>query len=273
MISRRHGNLILRSGPAPDASAQLERDGYAHLPGVLDASATNALRDEIAAIYEATGPDRERDERGEWRYAMFNRSPLSQQAVGARAILDVIEPLLGEDCHIIANTAWRNPAGHQGGRWHMDAGPHVPRPEGVAWPDAIPYPVFAIGMHLFLIDCPLEAGPTAVIPGSHRSGRLPPREADEQGMELTFDGRGPVLLPAKAGDAILFVSDIWHRGTPADAEHCRFFLQCHYARRDLAQRIYPTDESNQIAPEAAARAETERDRRLIGLHPAFFYDG
>jgi ectoine hydroxylase-related dioxygenase (phytanoyl-CoA dioxygenase family) len=180
---------------------------------------------------------------------------------------------LGEDCHIIANTAWRNPAGHQGGRWHMDAGPHVPRPEDVAWPDAIPYPVFAIAMHLFLIDCPLEAGPTAVIPGSHRSGRLPPRDADEQGMELTFDGRGPVLLPAKAGDAILFVSDIWHRGTPADAEHCRFFLQCHYARRDLAQRIYPTDESNQIAPEAAARAETERDRRLIGLHPAFFYDG
>jgi len=28
-----------------------------------------------------------------------------------------------------------------------------------------------------------------------------------------------------------------------------------------------------VGPEAAARAETERERRLIGLHPIFFYDG
>jgi ectoine hydroxylase-related dioxygenase (phytanoyl-CoA dioxygenase family) len=273
MISRRHGNLILRRGEAPGASAQLEREGYAHLPGVLGERETAALKAEVAEVYDASGPDRERDTRGEWRYAMFNRSPLSQRAVGARAILDVIEPVLGEDCHIIANTAWRNPAGHQGGRWHMDAGPHIPRPEGVAWPDEIPYPIFAIGMHLFLIDCPMEAGPTAVIPGSHRSGRLPPRDAEDQGMDLSYQGRGPVLLPAKAGDAILFVSDIWHRGTPAQAEHGRFFLQCHYARRDLAQRIYTTEEVRHAGADAVARAGSERERTLIGLHAPFFYDG
>jgi ectoine hydroxylase-related dioxygenase (phytanoyl-CoA dioxygenase family) len=231
------------------------------------------LAAEIGTVYEASGPDRERDVMGEWRHAMFNRSPLAQQAVGARAILEVIEPLLGEDCHIIANTAWRNPPGHQGGRWHIDAGPHVPRPANVAWPEAIPYPVFAVGMHLYLIDCPLEAGPTAVVPTSHRSGRLPPRDADERGMDLTFEGRAPVLLPAKAGDAILFVSDVWHRGTPAQPEYGRFFLQCHYARRDIAQRLYPTESFSQVAPEAAARARDERDRRLIGLHPPAFYDG
>ncbi|HWD68025.1 MAG TPA: phytanoyl-CoA dioxygenase family protein [Caulobacteraceae bacterium] len=226
-ISRRYGNLVLRREPAPEAAAHLERDGYVHIPDVLDPTDVAALREEIAAIYDTSPPDRERDERGEWRYAMFNRSPLAQSAVANRAILNVLEPLLGEDCHIIAN-----PAGHQGGRWHIDAGPHVPRPEGVAWPDEIPYPVFAVGVHLFLIDCPSEAGPTAVIPGSHRSGRLPPRNADEQGMELTWHGQGAVSLPAKAGDAIAFVSDIWHRGTPALPEHGRFFLQCHYGRRD-----------------------------------------
>jgi ectoine hydroxylase-related dioxygenase (phytanoyl-CoA dioxygenase family) len=273
MISRRHGNLILRRGEAPAASVQLESEGYAHVAGVLSAPEVAALKTEIAEIYDASPPDRERDARGEWRYAMFNRSPLSQRAVGARPLLDVIEPLLGEDCHIIANTAWRNPAGHQGGRWHMDAGPHIPRPEGVTWPDEIPYPVFAIGVHLFLIDCPLEAGPTAVIPGSHRSGRLPPRDADEQGMELAYEGQKPVMLPARAGDAILFVSDIWHRGTPADADHGRFFLQCHYGRRDLAQRIYTTEEVRHAGADAVARAETERERTLIGLHEPFFYDG
>ncbi len=45
MITRRHGNLRLRTEPAPEASVQLERDGYAVLRGVLDAGEVAALRD------------------------------------------------------------------------------------------------------------------------------------------------------------------------------------------------------------------------------------
>ena len=271
MITRRHGYLRLRRDPAPEASALLEREGYAIVRGVLDPGEVAALGAEISAVYEASGADRPQDVRGEFRHGMLNRSPLSQQAVGSRAILDVIEPLLGEDCHIIANTAWRNVPGHKGGAWHIDAGPHIPRAEGVEWPEAIPYPVFAIGMHLFLQDCPLEAGPTAVLPRSHRSGRTPPRERLED-LELTFEGRPAVLLAAKAGDAAFFVSDAWHRGTPAQEGFGRFFLQAHYARRDIAQRIYTPAEVSHVTPEAAGRAESPRDRTLIGLHAPYFYD-
>jgi ectoine hydroxylase-related dioxygenase (phytanoyl-CoA dioxygenase family) len=272
MLRRVHGNLTLFKGTASPAAQQLERDGYAHLHRVLSDDEIAALRAEMIAVFDSSAPDRERDVHNEFRYGMLNRSPLSQKAVASRAILDAIEPLLGEDCHIIANTAWRNAAGHQGGVWHVDAGPHVPRAEGVPWPDAIPYPVFAIGAHLFVEDCPMDAGPTAVLPGSHRSGRLPPRDRLTD-IDLTFENRKPVLLPAKAGDAILFVSDVWHRGTPAQAGHNRFFLQCHYGRRDLAQRIMTTSEINHLSPDAIARAETERERTLIGLHRPFFYDG
>ena len=272
MITRRHGNLALRKEPAPDASAHLEREGWAHIPGVIGPETIAALAAEITEVFETSSADRPQDALGEFRHGMLNRSPLSQKAVAERAILDVIEPLLGEDCHIIANTAWRNVAGHKGGRWHTDAGPHIPRPEGVPWPDEIPYPIFAIGMHLFLIDCPLEAGPTGILPGSHRSGRSPPHDADEQGMDLQFEGRSIQLLPAKAGDAILFVSDAWHRGTPAQDGYGRFFLQAHYARRDIAQRILTTREVSHVTPAARARAETIRDKTLIGLHLPFFYD-
>ncbi len=79
---------------------------------------------------------------------MLNHGPHSQAAVAAPEILAAIEPLLGDDCHVIANTAWRNPPEFGGGPWHCDAGPHVPRPKGVDWDDRIPYPVFAIGAHL-----------------------------------------------------------------------------------------------------------------------------
>ena len=272
MLQRIGGNLRVRKAPAPAASEQLEREGYAHIRGVLDAEAIAALAAEIATVFEISGTDRERDAKNEFRYGMLNRSALAQKAIASRAILDAIEPLLGDDCHVIANTAWRNAPGHPGGLWHIDAGPHVPRPENVPWPDAIPYPVFAIGVHLFLEDCSPEHGPTAVLPGSHRSGRVPPRDRLDD-PDLTFENKSPVLLPAKAGDAILFVSDVWHRGTPAREGKGRFFLQVHYGRRDIAQRILTTQEVNHLSPEAIARAETERERRLIGLHPAYFYDG
>ncbi len=272
MITRHHGNLRLRRDPAPDTAAQLEREGWAVVENVLAPDEVAALAAEITEVFQTSTPDRETDQRDEFRHAMLNRSPLSQRAIAAPAILEAIEPLLGEDCHVIANTAWRNVAGHQGGRWHMDAGPHVPRPHGVSWPDDIPYPVFAIGMHLFLEDCPAEAGPTAVLPGSHRSGRLPPSSIQDDPTPM-FEGREPVLLTARAGDAALFVSDAWHRGTPAEPGFRRFFLQAHYARRDIAQRILTTNQTNHLTARAIARAEGDRERTLAGLHAPLFYDG
>jgi len=272
MIRRIGKNLGLRVDAAPDASTQLERDGYAVLRAVFDAGEIDAMRNEITHAFASTEPERGRLDRAEFRYEMLNRSAACQRAIGHRAILDVIEPLLGEDCHVIANTAWWNPPTFVGGPWHCDAGPHIPRPPDVAWDERIPYPVFAIGAHLLLKDCPLACGPTAVVPGSHRSGRLAPRDRSEDPM-LSYDGRPPVLLTAAAGDVALFVSDVWHRGTPADGGDGRMFLQVHYGRRDIAQRIRTTADVNHLSPEAIERAATVRERELIGLHEPYFYDG
>ena len=185
--------------------------------------------------------------------------------------------MLGEDCHGIANTAWRNPIGqaekHGSRMWHIDAGPHVPRPPGTVWPDEIPYPVFAVAAHVLLMDSRLEDGPTGVIPGSHRSGQHPPfgSVTDES---LDYQGQGCVPVLGSAGDVALFVSDVWHHRMPIhDGEHGRFFLQVHYGRRDIAQRLRTTSESNQLSKAAAARATTRRERTIIGLHDPQFYDG
>jgi ectoine hydroxylase-related dioxygenase (phytanoyl-CoA dioxygenase family) len=273
MIRRILKNLGLRQGPVPAASEQLERDGWAVLPEVLDAGEIATLRTEIDAVFAQQAPERSRDDRAEFRYEMLNRSAACQEVVGHPRILEVVEPLLGEDCHVIANTAWRNPPEFGGSMWHCDAGPHVPRPEGVPWDDRIPYPVFAVATHILLQDCAEEDGPTAIVPGSHRSGRLAPfdRLKDD---ELTYDGRPPVHVTARAGDVALFVSDAWHRGLPARAGgRGRYFLQVHYGRRDLAQRLRTTDVAHQLSPEAVARAADDRARALVGLHDPFFYDG
>jgi hypothetical protein len=188
----------------------------------------------------------------------------------------VIEPLLGEDCHVIANTAWRQgpDENRHGGRfWHLDAGPHIPRPADVPWDDRIPYPIFAIACHIFLQDCPLECGPTGVIPGSHRSGQAPPADRRDDD-DLTWNGLTAVPILAKAGDVSLFVSDAWHRRLPSlPGDPGRYFLQVHYGRRDLAQRLRTTDQVNHLSPEAIARAVEPRERTLVGLHRPLFYDG
>jgi hypothetical protein len=240
-----------------------------------------ALVEDIDRVYDELPPDERVPDKapGHWdpfRYEMLNRSELVQRAIASPAILEVIEPLLGEDCHVIANTAWRQPPdenSHGGRFWHIDSGPHVPRPPDVSWDERIPYPIFAIAAHLTLQDCPLEAGPTGVLARSHTSGQPPPfdRMNDET---LEWEGQPAVPLIVGAGDVALFASDIWHRRLPSrPGDPGRYFLQCHYGRRDLAQRLRPTREANQLSVEAIARAETKRDRTLIGLHKPFFYDG
>jgi ectoine hydroxylase-related dioxygenase (phytanoyl-CoA dioxygenase family) len=272
MIRRVGKNLTVHEGPVPEATARLEADGWAVLPGVLTPTEVDTVAAEIDEVFATSEPERSRPDRAEFRYEMVNRSAACQAVVGHSPILEVIEPLLGSDCHLIANTAWRNPPEFEGGPWHCDAGPHVPRPEGVPWDDRIPYPVFAVAAHIMLRDCAEADGPTAIVPGSHRSGRLAPfdRLWDD---DLSYDGRSPVHVIASAGDVALFVSDAWHRGTPARDGRGRFFLQAHYGRRDIAQRLRTTDVANQLSPDAIARATDERARALVGLHDPFFYDG
>ena len=128
-------------------------------------------------------------------------------------------------------------------------------------------------MHIYLQDCPIRCSPTGVIPGSHTSGQVPPADQRDD-TELTWDGRGVTPLKTKAGDVAMFVSDIWHRRLPSVEEDTgRFFLQVHYGRRDIAQRLHTTNNSNQISTTARARIQSQREAQLLGLHAPMFYDG
>ena len=282
MITRKRGYLqILPADGAPPETAQLERDGFAVVKGLLNPAEVDELSEVLLHLYGELPPD-QRNSRiagghaEPFRYETLNRSALAQRTLAHPRLLSIIEPLLGEDCHVIANTTWRQlpeETAHGGRFWHLDAGPHIPRPEGVPWDHRIPYPIFAIAAQILLMDCPLAAGPTGVIPGSHRSGQAPP--ADRRDDEtLTWNGVSPVVLEAKAGDVQMFVSDIWHRRMPSHAgDPGRFFLQIHYGRRDIAQRIRGTAIVNHLSPEAIARAVEPRERTIVGLHGLGFYDG
>ena len=203
---------------------------------------------------------------------MLNRSAACQRAIAHPRILETIEPLLGDDCHVIANTAWRNPPEFPGGSWHCDGGPHIPRASGVPWDDRIPYPVFAIGAHILLQDCTLADGPTAIVPGSHRSGRLAPfdRMHDE---DLSYDGRPPAILEGAAGDVSFFVSDcVAPRaavdGAAAGGTSCRSTTAA-VTSRNVSARLTSSTTS---ARKRSSAPTPNGARPLVGLHDPFFYD-
>jgi ectoine hydroxylase-related dioxygenase (phytanoyl-CoA dioxygenase family) len=281
MLKRVLAYMAHSDAPVCEATRELHDLGYAIAKNVFEPEALAALAAEIKEVFGELPPDIRRPELpaesyDSFRYEMINRSALSQKAIASPGILRVIEPHLGNDCHVIANTAWRNPAGPvtKGAQaWHIDAGPHVPRPPGTRWPEEIPYPVFAVAAHILLQDQTLDDGPTGVVPGSHRSGRFPPfdRLLDP---DLDYEGEHCIPILARAGDVAFFVSDLWHRRMPSSsASSGRFFLQVHYGRRDIAQRLRTTRDANSLSREAIERAETPREQTVVGLHPPYFYDG
>ena len=284
MLERTGGYLKPRDpDTAPAQSLELEQQGFTLVKNALDERQIAQLTDEVTGIFkqytrdDRAGKKRSVEDDEMFRYEALNRGALCQKLVSNPRILEIIEPLLGQDCHVIANTAWRNTAGHPGSHggqhWHIDAGPHIPLPEGTCWPKEIPHPVFAIGMHIYLQDCNLDDGPTGIIPGSHFSGHFPPRD---QAMDenLQYEGQGVVPIIAKAGDIAFFVSDVWHRRMPTGADDAgRFFVQIHYGRRDIAQRILSSRQNHQLSEAALVRAESAREKTVVGIHEPFFYDG
>ena len=74
----------------------------------------------------------------------------------------------------------------------------------------------------------------------------------------------------RAGDCLLFRSDLWHSGSRNLSQRTRYLLQVHYGRRMVAQKFSPYLDWR-FDPEVLA-ACTPRQRRLLGDHEAAEYD-
>ena len=222
------------------------------------------MRAEIDAVFDAYPPERVRDDKDEFRYEMLNRSAACQaRDRRTRGSSRSIEPLLGDDCHVIANTAWRNPPEFTGGFWHCDAGPHVPAARGRAVGRSHPVPgVRGRRAHPACRTARCADGPTAVVPGQPPIG--PARAV------RSHERRGPHVRRPAAGDVSRSTRATCRCSSPTrgtagcrhDGGRGRYFLQVHYGRRDIAQRMRTTDERQPVSPEAiAARRHRPGARR------------
>ncbi len=239
----------------------LHREGFVLLPGVLDGRRIDELR---AAI--------DRLEPQHWDYSglvdhykcVFNRDPLWLPYLDLPGVIELAEAALGADCHVIGQTAWRCHPGFVGAELHLDYLVLELPPTLLADP-TFELPMQICTAQLYLDDIDADLCPTRVIPGSHRAGRKPrPGESHWQGVAAQ-----PVLC--RAGDVLMFRSELWHAGSRnRTPDRSRYLLQVHYGRRMVAQKFSPYL-NWRFNPEVLA-ACSPRQRRLLGEHAEAEYD-
>ncbi|WP_434625428.1 phytanoyl-CoA dioxygenase family protein [Pseudomonas sp. Z1-29] len=239
----------------------LHQDGFVLMPGVLTATQITEMRQAIDQLKPH-----------HWDYSgvidhykcVFNRDPFWLPYLEASGVIELAEAALGEDCHIIGQTAWRCHPGFVGAALHLDYLPMQLPPSLLAEPSfELPMQVFTAQFYLDDIDADLS--PTRVITGSHKAGRAP------MAGETQWQGRAAKPVLCQAGDVLILRSELWHAGSDnRTADRTRYMLQVHYGRRMVAQKFSPYLHW-QFNP-AVLAAATPRQRRLLGDHQEAEYD-
>lgn len=207
-----------------DALHAWATQGYAHLPGLLDASTRAALVERLEAILAGRAPDPgffyqaegttgryedvakvpgRREAGGPWRKIEgLERDPAFHawitnprfEALARRALAPPIRlyraVIFAKAPHLGSDTPWHQDAG---GLWGLSATP-------------------TFQLWTALDDAPPEAGGLQVVPGSHLGGLVTPLGGVIPAEAAA--GAVPVDVPARAGDVVLLHNLVWHRSGP-----------------------------------------------------------
>lgn len=227
-----------------EISAAFYRDGFVHIPGILDAGEIELLKNTTDELIEDPQLQaRVSTERHDPHYVQAHQAtsgekrpfilrntieldPIFPAMLEREPILRLAEAIVGPGCRFCGQNVLRNLPGVAIESWHVDGAVHFPLPDEIPRHDARARPpVLWLTVQIALTDVDtIEHGPTQYIPGSHFSGRKPSHQDNP-----SFEGAGPVSLFCKAGDIYLQDPQCWHRGAPNTSARTRYLMQSQYA--------------------------------------------
>jgi ectoine hydroxylase-related dioxygenase (phytanoyl-CoA dioxygenase family) len=115
------------------------------------------------------------------------------------------------------------------------------------WGSAVNPGDYYVCNSIWLLDDFTETnGATRVVPGSHRSGKMP-RDV-QANPKNSYEGEIKLLAPA--GTVVIFNSHTWHGGTLNTSSNRRRAMHSYFCRRDQQQQL---DQRKYIRPETYNR--------------------
>jgi ectoine hydroxylase-related dioxygenase (phytanoyl-CoA dioxygenase family) len=234
--------------------AALERDGYATIPGAIDADQVAWARAELEAMVADTPEGRGDFEGYRTRrvYGLFGKTRSLDALAIHDEVLGVLDRILGQ-YQLSAPTGISIGPGETAQPLHPDDAlyplprPHVEVVVNVMWP---------------LQDFTAVNGATRIVPGSHR---------------WTDERPGPdtetITIEIPAGTALIYPGSIWHGGGANGSDRARLGVVLHYA----VAWLRPVENHVLVVPPAAAAGLPVRLQELLGynIHPPFigYVDG
>ena len=246
----------------PTAIDAMFTDGYAIIPGVLNAQEVAELKHKMNT---SGGDDAQYDHtKIGWCFnkhmaVEYHKDPHFLRYIDRPGVVDIARAVVGENCRVKSGSMWITGPGRKM-PIHVDFLPCA-MPEEYAADPRVRIPVLNCVAQFYLDDLVPELGPTIVIPGSHLSGRAP-------NNETTWNGKRPKAAMLKAGDVAIFRFDLWHgaySNTSKNGER-RHIMQLEFGHAMLATAYPPMAYDHYCNPELIKQA-TPAQRVLLGGSP------
>lgn len=230
---------------------QMDRDGFAPLPGFMTPELLEALRLRTAEV-EAEEGDRAgaefKQEPGAKRLAnLVDKGEVFESILARAEILEVIAHVLGPEFKL-GSLNYRSAYPNEGGLQPL----HVDM--GLLMDDS----GSRVCNTIWLLDDFTPAnGATRAVPGSQHWRQRPQDVLADPNASHPQE----VLVTGKAGDVVIMNSHCWHGGTTNHTPRPRRALHCLYVRRDVPQQQY---QKKLLRAETQARLSPEL-RRILAL--------
>ncbi len=230
---------------------QLHEWGYAALPDFVDSDWLDQLRMRVDELFQLEGEaagSEFKQEPGCGRLAnLVNKGEIFHRVIGSAEILEYVRLVLGSAIKLSSHNARRVPAGCDVRQpLHCDMGA-VADEQG----DWVCNTVW------MLDDFTEENGPIRVVPGTHRSEKLPEEELEDPLAAHPEE----VLLTGTAGTVVVMNAHLWHGGTENKSTGSRTALHAFYCRRDKPQQQY----QKQLVEQRVQASLTPDLRELLAL--------
>ncbi len=210
----------------PEEKLRLDEDGYLALPGILSAPQLDAIRARLAELLDLEKENAGKEvhqEAGTARLSnLVDKGDVFRVFFTHPRVLAALAHVLDGDMKLSSLNSRAALPGQGLQALHAD------------WHQAVEPGQYQVCNSIWLLDDFVpENGPTRVVPGSHRWGKVP--------HEMMTDPKAPhpdeKLVLAPAGTVVIFNSHTWHGGTVNRTTAPRRAIHSYWTRRSQPQQL------------------------------------